>query len=44
MVGYKGRGDWNSAAVVGATMIIVALFGSVILAGLSKIVMRGRLK
>tara|TARA_R110000868_G_scaffold165328_2_gene398346 strand:- start:22250 stop:23104 length:855 start_codon:yes stop_codon:yes gene_type:complete len=44
MVGYKGRGDWNSAAVVGATMIIVALFGSAILAGLSKIVMRGRLK
>ena len=44
MVSYKGRGDWHSAAVVGVTMMVVAMAGAVVLAAVSRIIMRGRLK
>ncbi len=44
MVSYKGRGDWHQAAVVGVTLSMVALVGAIVLAALSRIVMRGRLK
>lgn len=44
MVGFKNRGDWNTAAVVGVTMIILGLFGSTVLAIAARIIMRGKLK
>ena len=44
MVSFKGRGDWNSAAVVGVSMIIIALVGSAILAFLSRLVLKGSSK
>lgn len=44
MVGFKSRGDWNSAAVVGVTMIVIGLVGSMILALLAKVVLRGRIR
>ncbi|WP_319496207.1 ABC transporter permease [uncultured Cohaesibacter sp.] len=42
MVSYKGRGDWHSAAVVGVSMMIIALAGSAILALVSRLVLKGR--
>ena len=44
MVSFKTRGDWNSAAVVGVTMIVIGLVGSAVLAIVSRIIMRGKLK
>ena len=44
MVSYKGRGDWHSAAVVGVSMIIIALAGSAVLALVSRLVLKGRSK
>lgn len=44
MTSYKGRGDWNSAAVIGVTLMVLALAGSAVLAALSRIVLRGKLK
>lgn len=44
MVSFKGRGDWHSAAVVGVTLMIIALVGSAILAAVSRWVMRGRVQ
>lgn len=44
MTSYKGRGDWNSAAVIGVTLMVFALLGSAVLAALSRIVLRGKLK
>lgn len=44
MVSYKGRGDWNSAAVVGVTMMVIALAGSALLAALARLTMRGRIR
>ncbi|SNY91662.1 putative spermidine/putrescine transport system permease protein [Cohaesibacter sp. ES.047] len=41
MVSYKGRGDWHSAAVVGVSMIVIALVGSAILAFVSRLVLKG---
>ena len=41
MVSFKGRGDWHSAAVVGVSMIIIALVGSAILALVSRLVLKG---
>ncbi|WP_246739560.1 ABC transporter permease [Martelella sp. HB161492] len=42
MVSYKGRGDWNSAAVVGVSMIVIAMVGSAILAAAARLMMKGR--
>lgn len=42
MVSFKGRGDWHSAAVVGVTLMIVALVGSAILAWVARRMLRGR--
>lgn len=42
MVFFKGRGDWHSAAVVGVSLMVIALVGSTILAALARIVLRGR--
>lgn len=44
MVSFTSRGDWNSAAVVGVTMIVIGLVGSALLALVSRIIMRGKLK
>lgn len=44
MVGYKVRGDWQYAGVVGVTLMVMALVGSAVLAFVSRMVMRGRLK
>lgn len=44
MVSFKTRGDWNSAAVVGVTMIVIGLVGSALLAIVSRIIVRGKLK
>ncbi|WP_319532313.1 ABC transporter permease [uncultured Cohaesibacter sp.] len=44
MVSYKGRGDWHSAAVVGVSMIVIALVGSALLALVSRLVLKGRSK
>ncbi len=44
MVSFKGRGDWHSAAVVGVTLMVVALVGSAILAAVAKWLMRGRIR
>nr|WP_320145015.1 ABC transporter permease [uncultured Cohaesibacter sp.] len=41
MVSFKGRGDWHSAAVVGVSMIVIALVGSAILALVSRLVLKG---
>nr|WP_319390489.1 ABC transporter permease [uncultured Cohaesibacter sp.] len=41
MVSFKGRGDWNSAAVVGVSMIVIALVGSAILAFVSRLILKG---
>ena len=44
MVFYRNRGDWNAAAVVGVTLMIVSLIGSVGLAAATRLVFRGRLR
>ena len=44
MVSFKTRGDWHSAAVVGVSLMMIALVGSTILAVVSRIVMRGRIR
>nr|WP_321443422.1 ABC transporter permease [uncultured Cohaesibacter sp.] len=44
MVSFKGRGDWHSAAVVGVSMIVIALVGSAILAFLSRLILKGSSK
>lgn len=44
MVGYKSRGDWQYAGVVGVTLMVMALVGSAVLAFISRIAMKGRLK
>ncbi|WP_321342197.1 ABC transporter permease [uncultured Cohaesibacter sp.] len=41
MVSFKGRGDWHSAAVVGVSMIVIALVGSAILALVSRLLLKG---
>jgi len=43
MVGYKVRGEWQYAGVVGVTLMLMALVGSAVLAFVSRMVMRGRL-
>jgi len=44
MVSYKVRGDWPYAGVVGVTLMVMALVGSTVLAFVSRMVMKGRLK
>ncbi|TPW27657.1 ABC transporter permease subunit [Martelella alba] len=44
MVFFKGRGDWHSAAVVGVSMMVLALAGSTLLAALSRFILKGRFK
>ena len=44
MVSFKGRGDWHSAAVVGVSLMMIALIGSALLALVARMVMRGRIK
>ncbi|WP_176084583.1 ABC transporter permease [Martelella sp. HB161492] len=44
MVFFKGRGDWHSAAVVGVSMMLLALIGSTLLAALTRLILKGRLK
>lgn len=42
MVFFKDNGRWNDAAVVGVTLMVVSLVGAVILAMVSRTVMKGR--
>jgi putative spermidine/putrescine transport system permease protein len=42
MVFFKDRGDWHSAAVVGVTLMGLALLGAYALAFLARLVMEGR--
>ena len=42
MVFHRGRGDWHSAAVVGVTLMVIALVGSAILAVVARMIFRGR--
>lgn len=44
MVSYKSRGDWHSAAVVGVSLMTIALLGSALLAFLTRVIMRRSLK
>lgn len=44
MTMFKDRGDWHSAAVVGVTLMVLALLGSFVLAVISRLVLRGKLK
>ena len=44
MVSFKGRGDWHSSAVVGVTLMVLALAGAAILALLARLVLRGRVR
>lgn len=44
MVFFKGRGDWHSAAVVGVSLMALALVGSTLLAIAARFIMKGRLK
>ncbi|MFV0384064.1 ABC transporter permease [Paracoccus sp. (in: a-proteobacteria)] len=44
MTAYKGRGDWNSAAVIGVTLMIFAMLGSAVLAAVSRLILQGKLK
>ena len=44
MVSYKDQGDWNSAAVVGVSLMLLALVGSTLLAALARLTLRGRLR
>ncbi len=43
MVFFKDGGRWNDAAVVGVSLMIIAIAGSALLAAVSRIVMRGRI-
>ncbi len=43
MVSFKDRGDWHSAAVVGVSMMLIALIGSAVLAMIARVILRGRL-
>ncbi|MFV1875730.1 MULTISPECIES: ABC transporter permease [Nioella] len=42
MVFFKDRGDWHSAAVVGVTLMGLAMLGASALAFLARLVMKGR--
>ncbi len=42
MVFFKDRGDWHSAAVVGVTLMGLAMLGASALAALARLVMKGR--
>jgi putative spermidine/putrescine transport system permease protein len=44
MVSFKSRGDWHSAAVVGVSLMTIALIGSAFLAFASRVIMRGVLR
>ena len=44
MVSFKSRGDWHSAAVVGVSLMTIALLGSALLAFTSRVIMRGDLR
>ncbi|MBF9041492.1 ABC transporter permease subunit [Rhodobacterales bacterium LSUCC0387] len=44
MVFFKDRGDWHSAAVVGVTLMLLAMLGASALAFLARLVMKGRSK
>jgi putative spermidine/putrescine transport system permease protein len=41
---FKNRGDWHGAAVVGVSLMMLALIGSAVLAYVMRAVMRGKLK
>ncbi|WP_281926651.1 ABC transporter permease [Roseibium album] len=43
MVFFKDGGRWNDAAVVGVSLMVIAIAGSALLAAVSRIVMRGRI-
>ena len=43
MVFFKDGGRWNDAAVVGVSLMAIAIVGSGLLAALSRMVMRGRI-
>ncbi|MGL4239175.1 ABC transporter permease [Tabrizicola sp.] len=43
MVSMKGRGDWNEAAVIGVSLMLLALGGAVAMAAAARMVLRGRL-
>lgn len=42
MVFLKGGGRWNDAAVVGVSLMVIAIAGSAVLAGATRLVLRGR--
>lgn len=44
MVFYKERGDWHDAAVVGVSLMVIALVGSTLLAIAARVIMRGKLR
>ncbi|WBU60843.1 ABC transporter permease [Paracoccus albus] len=44
MVSFKGRGDWHSAAVVGVTLMVLAMLGSAVIAIASRFILRGKLR
>lgn len=41
MVSFKGRGDWHSSAVVGVTLMVLALVGSGVMALLARVALKG---
>ncbi len=41
MNSHKGSGEWNQAAAVGVSLMLLALFGSLILALISRLLLRG---
>ncbi|MES0812887.1 ABC transporter permease [Roseibium sp. SCPC15] len=43
MVFFKSSGRWNDAAVVGVSLMIIAIVGSGLLAALTRLTMRGRI-
>ena len=43
MVFFKDGGRWNDAAVVGVSLMVIAIAGSGLLAATSRVVMRGRI-
>ncbi|WBU53800.1 ABC transporter permease [Paracoccus sp. SCSIO 75233] len=44
MVSFKGRGDWHSAAVVGVTLMVLAMLGSAVIALATRFILRGKLR
>ena len=44
MVLYRERGGWNNAAVVGVTLMVVSLLGTIGLAAATRLIFRGWLK